>query len=129
MLLNKIASATDKQVCILKKATSATKGGWNYFQGWTYFREVTVQATRLFPYINATFLGFNLEWSILAVDTQPWHHYCPRSHHTQCPTHCSYRSPLFPHLEYYHLPVAVDQLYKELCSVQDDKSCIQDDTV
>ena len=58
--------------------------------------------------------NWDLESSILAVDTPQWHQYCSRSHHTQYPTHCSYRSPLCPHLECYHLPVAADQLYMEL---------------
>ena len=41
-----------------------------------------------------------LEWSIQAVDTPQRHQYCSRSHHTQCPTHCSLcRFPLSPHLE------------------------------
>jgi len=56
----------------------------------------------------------DLEWSILAVDTPQWHQYCSSHHHTQYPTHCSYTSPLCLHLEYYHPPVAVDQLCMEL---------------
>ena len=56
----------------------------------------------------------DLELNILVVDTQQWHQYCSRSHHTQCPTHCLCRSPLSPHLECYLPPVAVDQLCKEL---------------
>jgi len=57
----------------------------------------------------------DLEWSIQAVDTPQWHQYCSMSHHTQCPTHCSYRSLLGPHLECYLLLISADQLCKELC--------------
>ena len=56
----------------------------------------------------------NLEWSIPVVDTPQWHQCFPSSHHTQCPTHCSYRSQLCLHLECGHPPVAVDQLCKKL---------------
>ena len=58
----------------------------------------------------------DLEWSILAVDTQQWHQYCSNHHHTQCPTHHSNRSPLCPHLEHYLQLTAVDQLSMELQS-------------
>ena len=61
----------------------------------------------------------DLEQSILAVDTPQWRHYCSRSHHTQCPTHCSYRSPLCPHWECLLQPVAIVHLRKELCKVQE----------
>ena len=49
----------------------------------------------------------DLQWSILAVDTLPWHQYCSISHHTQCPMHCLYRFPLSPHLECYLQLIAV----------------------
>ena len=51
----------------------------------------------------------------LTVDTLQWHQHFPRSHRTQCPTHCLCRSPLCLHLQCYLLPVAADQLCKELC--------------
>ena len=69
----------------------------------------------------------NHEESILVLDTLQWHQYCSSSHHTQCPTHCSYRSPLSPHLECYHLLVAADQLCMELqckCNCITDPFCI-----
>ena len=57
----------------------------------------------------------DLEWSILAVCTLQWHQYFPRSHHTQCSTHYWIYTPLLClHLECYPLPVAADQLCKEL---------------
>ena len=56
----------------------------------------------------------DLEWSIQAVGTPQWHQYCSSHHHTQCPTHCLYRSPLCPHLEHYLQLTAVDQLSMEL---------------
>ena len=60
-------------------------------------------------------IATDFEWSIPALDTPQQRQHFPRSHHTQCPTHCSCRSPLFLHLLCYLLPVAADQLYKELC--------------
>ena len=77
----------------------------------TYFHVNTHQR------VKATLWHADLQQSILAVDTPQWHLYCSRSHHTQCPTHCSYRSPLCLHWECYLPLVAADQLYKELCSV------------
>ena len=56
----------------------------------------------------------DLEWSTQAVCTLQWHQYCSRSHHTQCPTHCSYRCPLCLHLECYLQPISLDQLSMEL---------------
>ena len=74
---------------------------------------VTLQMSR-FSYPIKSELVFHLEWSILAVGTPLWHQYYSRSHHTQCPTHCSYRSPLSLHLERYFLQVGADRLCKVL---------------
>ena len=56
----------------------------------------------------------DLELSIPAVDTRQRHQYCSSHHHIWCPIHCSYRSPLCPHLECYLPPAAADQLCMEL---------------
>ena len=49
-----------------------------------------------------------------AVDTPQKHQHFPKSHHTLCPTHCSYRSPLYLHLEYYFLLIEADPVYMGL---------------
>ena len=85
---------------------------WSY----CYFKARPTFSLQM-PWFGCTIkseLVFHLEWSIPAVDTLQWHQYCSRSHHTQSPTHCLCRSPLYPHLGYYSPPVAVVQLSMEL---------------
>ena len=72
---------------------------------------------RCFEQVCTYFRSTYLEQNIPVADTQLQHQVFPRSQYTQCPTHCSCRSPLCLHCQCYLLPVVVDQLCKELFTI------------